>query len=268
MTHDPVSEDTIVGLRSLAERLARSAGDLALAGRRQLGVGQPAAHDTKSTSTDPVTEYDRAAERLLVDALRTARPDDAIVGEEGANFPGTSGIAWHLDPIDGTVNFVYDLPNWCTSVAAVDHNGSVAGAVYAPVLGELFSAGRGIGATLNGAPIRVSNCDRPEMALVGTGFSYSSARRAAQAERIATLLPQIRDIRRQGSAALDFCLVACGRLDAYFEEFLNTWDMAAGQLIATEAGAVATDFSGAGPTTAGVVAAAPALHRHLLALLA
>ncbi len=144
-------------LRSLAEDLARRAGAGALEGRRSLGVGQPVAHDTKSSPTDPVTEYDRAAEQLIVDALRSSRPDDAIVGEEGADDAGISGLEWHIDPIDGTANFVYDLPSWCTSVAVVDAHGPLAGAVYVPVADELFSAARGSGATLNGASITCSS---------------------------------------------------------------------------------------------------------------
>ena len=140
-------------LREFAEALAVRAGDGALAGRRRLGVGQPVVHDTKSSPTDPVTEYDRSAERLIVEGIRRSRPDDAIVGEEGAAHPGTSGLHWLVDPIDGTANFVYDLPHWCTSIAVVDDDGPLAGAVYAPVLGELFSAARGDGATLNGSPI-------------------------------------------------------------------------------------------------------------------
>ncbi len=145
-------------------------------------MGQPASHDTKSTATDPVTEFDRAAEALIVSALRRLRPDDGIVGEEGANVTGTSGIDWHLDPIDGTANFVYDLPMWCTSVAAVDAHGSLVGAVYAPVIGEMFSAARGGGATLNGDPISVSEPTSLEMALVGTGFSYLPDRRRDQGD--------------------------------------------------------------------------------------
>jgi myo-inositol-1(or 4)-monophosphatase len=270
MNHDGSAEQrsAVDELRVLAEDLARSAGTLALTGRRGLGVGQHAAHDTKSTATDPVTEFDRAAEALIVEALQRRRPDDAIVGEEGANFPGTSGIEWHLDPIDGTVNFVYDLSTWSTSVAAVDSHGSVAGAVYVPVTDELFSAGRGAGATLNGTAIGVSRADVLSMALIGTGFSYLPERRRAQSLRLATILPDVRDIRRFGSAALDLCLVGCGRLDAYFEEHLNTWDMAAGVLIAHEAGAVTTDFHGDSPSTAGVVVGAPGVHAQLLSLLA
>jgi myo-inositol-1(or 4)-monophosphatase len=255
-------------LRALAESLAVRAGDDALAGRRRLGVGQPVVHDTKSSPTDPVTEYDRAAERLIVEAIRQSRPDDAIVGEEGAAQTGISGLHWLVDPIDGTANFVYDLPHWCTSIAVVDADGPLAGAVYAPVLGELFSAERGGGATLNGSPIRCSGVDELSRALVGTGFSYSADRRGLQGDRVARLVREVRDIRRQGSAAIDLCLVACGRLDAYFEEHLNSWDLAAGVLIAAEAGAVTSDFAGGEATPAATVAAGPEIHARLLELIA
>ncbi len=255
-------------LRALASDLATRAGALALEGRRGLGVGQPVAHDTKSTPTDPVTEFDRAAEVLIVTTLRRARPDDSIVGEEGADHAGTSGFEWHIDPIDGTANFVYDLPAWCTSVAVVDDNGPLAGAVYVPVTDELFSAARGEGASRNGSPIRCSTASDLAMALVGTGFSYSPAVREVQARRLTELLPQVRDLRRYGSAALDLCMVACGRLDAYFEEHLNSWDLAAGVLIASEAGATTSNF-GSGPAgTDATVAAAPGLHAALLTLIA
>lgn len=255
-------------LRTFAESLAVRAGDEALAGRRSLGIGQPIAHDTKSSPTDPVTEYDRAAERSIVEALRRSRPDDAIVGEEGAAHEGTSGLEWHVDPIDGTANFVYDLPHWCTSVAVVDADGPLAGAVYAPVLGELFSASRGGGATLNGAPISCSRVEHLSHALVGTGFSYSVERRVHQGDRVARLLRDVRDIRRLGSAAIDLCLVACGRLDAYFEEHLNSWDLAAGILVAAEAGAVTSDFTGGPAGPASTVAAGPGIHARLVALIA
>ena len=139
---DRHSADSIADLRALAGDLATRAGALALGGRRRLGVGQPVEHDTKSTPTDPVTEFDRAAEALIVAALREHRPDDSIVGEEGAGHAGSSGLEWHIDPIDGTVNFVYDLPAWCTSIAVVDEHGPLAGAVFVPVTDELFSVAR------------------------------------------------------------------------------------------------------------------------------
>jgi myo-inositol-1(or 4)-monophosphatase len=255
-------------LRSLAADLARRAGQAALAGRRRLGVGQPVDHDTKSTPTDPVTEFDRAAEALIVGALRTLRPYDAIVGEEGTEHLGSSGLAWHIDPIDGTANFVYDLPAWCTSVAVVDEDGTVAGAVFVPVTDELFSAARGAGATRNGEPIRCSNASQLATALVGTGFAYLPATRAVQARRLAALLPQVRDVRRYGSAAIDLCMVACGRLDAYYEEHLNSWDLAAGALIAAEAGAITTNFHGGRAGPDATVASAPGVHVALLEAIA
>ena len=255
-------------LRSLAEELAVAAGRLALDGRRSLGIGHSTAHTTKSTPTDPVTEFDRAAEALIVGELRARRPDDAIVGEEGASDPGTSGLEWHLDPIDGTANFVYDLPTWCTSVAVVDADGSLAGAVYAPVTDELFSAHRGGGATRNGRSVTVSGADRLERAMIATGFSYQAERRAVQAARVAGLLPQVRDIRRFGSAALDLCMVACGRVDAYVEEHLNSWDLAAGVLIAAEAGAVTTSLDGGAVHPGSVAVASPEVHSALLGALA
>lgn len=249
-----------VALQRLAEDLAQRAGMLALDGRRRLGRGQAVAQDTKSSPTDPVTEFDRAAEALIVTEIRRQRPDDAIIGEEGADQAGTSGLAWHIDPIDGTVNFVYDLPAWCTSIAVVDADGPLAGAVYAPVSRELFSAVRGGGATLNGSAIRCSTPSSLATSLIGTGFSYSPEVRGAQARRMTALLPQVRDVRRYGSAALDLCMVACGRLDAYFEEHLNSWDLAAGVLIASEAGASTSDFSDGAASTAAVVAASPGIH--------
>jgi fructose-1,6-bisphosphatase/inositol monophosphatase family enzyme len=255
-------------LRNLTIELATSAGALALDGRRRLGVGQPVAHDTKSTPTDPVTEYDRAAEALIVDTLRSRRPDDSIVGEEGADHVGSSGLVWHIDPIDGTANFVYDLPAWCTSVAVVDEEGPLAGAVFAPVTNELFAAVRGAGATLNGAPISCSGASELATALLATGFNYAPTTRERQARRLASLLPRVRDVRRFGSAALDLCYVASGRFDAYFEEHLNSWDLAAGVLIAAEAGAITSDFATGPASTTATVAAAPAIHAALLELIA
>jgi myo-inositol-1(or 4)-monophosphatase len=264
--HGPPPEQA-TALRALAAELATAAGSSAHDGRRRLGVGQPVEHDTKSTPTDPVTEFDRAAERLIVDALRARRPEDSIVGEEGAGHTGTSGLEWHIDPIDGTVNFVYDLPAWCTSVAVVDQHGPLAGAVYVPVTDELFSAARGEGATRNGEPIHCSRATDLSMALIGTGFNYSPSTRELQAARVARLLPHVRDMRRYGSAALDLCMAACGRLDAYFEEHLNSWDLAAGVLIAAEAGATTSNFAGGPADTDAVVVAAPGLHHALLDLL-
>ena len=251
-------------LRTLCDEIAHDAGSFAHRARRDLGPGARAAHATKSSAVDPVTEFDQATEAMVVERLRRERPDDSIVGEEGANHRGTSGYEWHIDPIDGTVNFVYDLPGWCTSVAVLQHGRPVAAAIYAPVVDELYSAGRGAGATVNGSSVEVSGSTELATSLAATGFSYHLDRhRLVQAARIARILPTVRDIRRQGSAALDLAYVASGRVDLYFEEFINSWDIAAGVLLVTEAGGTVSSFDGSPiEVTAprGVIASTPALH--------
>jgi myo-inositol-1(or 4)-monophosphatase len=232
-------------LRALAESLARGAGEIAVRGRRAAGIGNSLRGDTKSSRTDVVTEFDRAAEEFVVETLRRDRPDDAIVGEEGTADDGTSGYAWYIDPIDGTTNFVYDQPSWSASVAVARDGEMIAGAVYVPPLEEMFSAALGAGATLNGNTIRVTDATDLSLALVGTGFGYRAETRRAQTELLLGVITEVRDIRRLGSAAVDLCLVACGRLDVYYEQHLNSWDAAAGELIAREAGAVTSDFAGA-----------------------
>ncbi|TSA52713.1 MAG: inositol monophosphatase [Actinobacteria bacterium] len=213
---------------------------MALEGRRQGLVDV----QTKSSATDMVTEFDRASEEMIVKGLQSMRPLDAIVGEEGANHSGTSGITWFIDPIDGTTNFLYDLPNWAVSIGAVDADGPVAGAVYIPALQEMFTANRGGGAFCNGSPISCNPITDIASALVCTGFSYAAATRTVQAARVSRLIDKVRDIRRFGAASIDLCFVACGRLDAYFEENLHPWDIAAGDLIAREAGCRSGDFAG------------------------
>jgi len=250
-------------LRGLAESVARDTG-VWLASQRRDGVRTLA---TKSSATDLVTFFDRAAEQRIVAFLRDCRPHDAIVGEEGADTVGTSGLTWLIDPIDGTTNFVYDLGGYAVSVAVVDEHGPLAGAVHVPSTGELFSAHRDGGAWRDGSAIAPSERDDLGQALVATGFSYDPERRRAQAQRLAALLPRLRDVRRLGAAAVDLCLVACGRLDAYFEEYLNAWDCAAGLLIATEAGCRASDFTGGPPRPEALVVSAPALHQSLVGLL-
>lgn len=268
-TVDDLTAGTVDELRMLCDDIAREAGDFAHRARRELGPGARAAHDTKSSAVDPVTEFDRSTEALVVDRLRRARPDDSIVGEEGANHHGGSGYEWHIDPIDGTVNFVYDLPGWCTSIAVLRDGEPVAGAVYAPVVGELYSAGRAHGATLNGIPIGVSGSSELATSLAATGFSYHlDDHRLRQAARIARVLPTVRDIRRQGSAALDLAYVATGRVDLYFEEFISSWDIAAGVLLVTEGGGTVTSFDGSDvdvTAPSGVLASTPALHTEILA---
>jgi myo-inositol-1(or 4)-monophosphatase len=267
----PIDADQIAQLRALSADIAREAGEFAAAARRRLGPGHRVAHETKSSDVDPVTEFDRATESLVVARLRSERPDDSIVGEEGANHVGGSGLEWHVDPIDGTVNFVYDLPGWCTSIGVLYAGRPVAGAIFAPAVGELYSAGLGGGATVNDVPISTSTATDLSTSLLATGFSYHrDARRRDQAERIARILPQVRDIRRSGSAGLDLAYVASGRVDSYLEEFVMSWDVAAGALLVTEAGGVVTSFDGSRLDVReprGVLAAGAGLHGDTLEML-
>ncbi len=238
-------------LRAVAERLAAEAAAY-VAGRRvevfgadPAGVGAVA---SKSTPTDPVTVVDTETEALLRRRLAEVRPGDPILGEEGGGPRGSDEradvVTWVLDPIDGTVNFVYGIPAYSVSVAAQVGGVSVAGAVADVGTGEVYSAGLGLGAHVQGPAERrrlhCTDVSELSMALVGTGFGYSAARRAAQAALLTGLLPVVRDVRRIGSAALDLCMVAAGRLDAHYEHGLNVWDWAAGALIAAEAGARVT----------------------------
>jgi myo-inositol-1(or 4)-monophosphatase len=251
-------------LLALAERLARAAAHLVFDGRAA-GLSDVT---TKSSGTDMVTEFDHASEALVVGGLREARPDDAVIGEEGTDDEGTSGISWLVDPIDGTTNFLYALPGYAVSIGARDGEGALLGVVAVPVLGEVFTAVRGHGAFCNGVRVRASDKADLATALVGTGFGYQPTKRVRQADVLTRVIGRVRDVRRFGAASTDLCFVACGRLDAYYESGLGPWDMAAGELIAREAGAVTSDFVG-GPARPGqVVAAAPGVHADLLALLA
>lgn len=252
-------------LLALAERLAREAGTMALRGRRS---GRALQSDTKSTATDVVTEYDRASEELIVAGLRSARPYDALLGEEGTSTPGTSGIEWLIDPIDGTTNFLYDLPGWGVSIAARSETDTEVGVVYVPTTDEMFTAVRGGGAHLNGQPIRCSTTTDLTTALVATGFGYRPERRAAQARRLEALLPRVRDLRRFGAAAPDLCYVAAGRVDAYYEEWLNAWDLAAGELIAREAGCISGSIDGGPVRPSSALVAAPGVFDAVQSLLA
>ncbi len=260
-------------LLALAQRLAVAAGDLVRRGR---AAGRPAA-GTKSTATDMVTEYDRAAEQAIAEGLREARPHDAILGEEGTTEDATTAasspaddrtpITWMVDPIDGTTNFLYGLPLYTVSLAAADVHGSLAGVVVVPATGEVFAAARGRGATLDGEPIGVRPDATLATALVGTGFAYAPERRHAQLAMWARAIRSIRDLRRLGSAALDLCCVACGRYDAYAEHGLNVWDLAAGALVAHEAGARLGAIEGGPPRATSVLAASPAVFEPLQQLL-
>ena len=243
----------------LAVDLVRQAGAFILDARGT------AADDvtTKSTPTDVVTAVDRAAERLIVDALLSARPDDGVLGEEGSETEGTGRVRWVLDPIDGTVNYLYGLPAYAVSLAAEVDGAVRVGAVYNPVLDELWTAVRGEGAWLNNRQLTGSSVSTLDQALVATGFGYGADRRRTQAVVVATLLPEVRDIRRFGAASLDLCAAAAGRVDAYFERGLAPWDLAAGGLVASEAGLQVTGLRGAAAGPDMVLAAPPALHRLL-----
>lgn len=220
----------------LAERAARAGGEVLMEyyGRPPIGVG------AKSSATDLVSDADRDAERAIRELLASERPGDGLVAEEGSRAEADSGRRWIVDPLDGTINFLYELPAWVVSVALEDAEGLAAGVVHAPVLGETYCAVRGGGAWIaeSGRRLAVSGCDRLDRAMVATGFSYESARRAQQAEVVARLLPLARDIRRAGAAALDLAWTAAGRLDAFYESGLNPWDWAAGHLLVEEAGGV------------------------------
>ncbi len=256
-------------LLALAKSIALEAGELA---RLRRGEGVEVAA-SKSSTEDIVTFADRETEALIRLRLKESRPDDGFFGEESSADEGTSGLTWVVDPIDGTVNFLYGIPQYAVSIAVVDGPPdptswtALAGVVLNPASGELFSATAGGGAFLGATPIHVAAPVELSQALVGTGFSYRSEVRTEQAAVVLGLISRVRDIRRMGSAALDLCAVACGRLDAYFERELNPWDHAAGALIAAEAGAQVGGLRGARATRAFALAAEPGLAGLLEAVL-
>lgn len=256
-------------LLELAIAAAEAAGTMLIRERpADLGVAA-----TKSSPTDVVTEMDRAAERLIVERIRGARPGDAFLGEEGGESGGAARVRWIIDPVDGTVNYLYGLPDWAVSIAAEVDGEVAAGAVAVPTRGELYTALRGDGAYLvraDGAAERLRcNAGVPlERALVATGFGYRPERRAHQAEVLLGVLPNIRDIRRAGSAAVDLCALAAGRVDAYYERGPLEWDIAAGSLIVTEAGGAVGGLHGRPASEDLVIAAGPGLFGPLHDLLA
>lgn len=254
------------------ELLEVALGAAAAASRLLLArAGDPGRVGTKSSATDPVTEADQAAERLLVQSIEAARPEDGLLGEEGSDTESSSGYRWVLDPIDGTVNFLYGLPYWAVSVAceAREEDGSwqaVVGVVAAPALGWTAHAVRGDGAWCDERPLAVRPPVPAAEALVATGFSYDADVRGRQADVAARLIRSVRDLRRLGSAAIDCCLVAMGELDAYYEDSTQRWDWAAGALVAREAGATMSPL--AGPEGGEGLLLAPAgLHEELSGLL-
>lgn len=274
MASEPTPEltaDEIADLETIACTVAREAGDLIVEERPDhLGVAA-----TKSTATDVVTIMDKRSEELLRTRLEAARPGDGLLGEEGASSPSETGVTWVVDPIDGTVNYLYQLPAYAVSVAAcigdVHTPGAwrpVAGAVLNPITDEVFHAGLGRGAFLDhrgrSSAIQVTSQSDLAMSLLATGFGYDVDKRKRQAALAAEMTGLVRDIRRAGSAALDLCSVAAGRLDGYYEAGLNPWDLAAGWLIVTEAGGLVQGRAGGAPT-ADLVVAGGAEHVALLA---
>jgi myo-inositol-1(or 4)-monophosphatase len=256
-------------LREVAESLAREAGELVRAGRPQ----RVEVAATKSSAVDVVTAMDRASEELLRARIAQLRPDDAVLGEEMGSSGGTSGITWVVDPIDGTVNYLYGVASYAVSVAAVmgppsPHEWTaLAGAVHSVVDGRTWTAGYRRGATCDGRPLALADPAALGLCLVGTGFGYDANRRRRQAAVLGSLIGEVRDIRRLGAAAIDLCLVGSGELDLYYERGLNPWDLAAGALVAAEAGAAVTGLRGSRPGVEMTVAGHPRRIGELIALL-
>jgi myo-inositol-1(or 4)-monophosphatase len=249
-------------LLAIAAEAAQAAG--AVLGER---FGRPDPHvRSKTTPTDLVSEADHAAEEVIRGVLAERRPDDGMLGEETGEQAGRSGLRWVIDPLDGTINFLFGIPHWAVSVACEDAEGTVAGVVADPLRGETFGATRDGPATLDGEPISGSDGRALDTSLVATGFSYDATVRARQAEAAGRVLPAVRDLRRCGSAALDLAWTACGRYDAYYERDLKPWDRIAGALICRRAGVALRELAAGAGLPAGLVAAPPALVDDLEAL--
>lgn len=258
MTDSPAASD----LLALAEATGDAAAELIVA-----KVGAAKSIDTKASNLDLVTEVDRASEELIVERLLAARPNDGILGEEGSSVDGTSGVDWVIDPIDGTTSFVYGLPGFSVSIAARWQGETVAGYVHAPVIGARYSATLGHGTERDGAAASCSPITDLATGLIATGFSPDHERRRRQGEHFNALIPNIRDIRRMGSAALDLAAVAAGQLDAYFEIGLSEWDWAAGDLLVREAGGQTIVERDEASGRAFIAAAAPGIADEFFSLL-
>ncbi len=269
--HEDVKHSADPGeLLSLAVRAAERAGEAVRAhvSGRAAHASVRATAETKSSATDLVTAADRESERLIVDVLLSSRPHDGIVGEEGGEHQGTSGIEWVIDPIDGTTNFFYGNPGFSISIAASDAEGALVGVVHDPTRAETFTSMRGKGAWLNGEPLPAPSTVPPiTEALVATGFSYSAELRRRQAQLLPDVLATVRDIRRSGSVALDLCYVAAGRLDAFYEAMPKRWDIEAGALVIAESGRVTRAVAGVLDGTPTLVAGSEGVVDELTALL-
>lgn len=246
------------GLPMLAWEAALTAGELLLAGR-----GEVLTVATKTSATDVVTQMDTRSEAAIIDLILARRPADSVLGEEGGERSGSSGVRWVIDPLDGTVNYTYGQPLWAVSVAAEVAGHTVVGVVDVPVIGETYVAVRGHGSYLITATettrLEVSTPNGLDAALVATGFGYAAFRRAAQGRTVSAVLPQVRDIRRGGAAAVELCFLAARRVDAYFERGVQPWDYAAGALIVSEAGAVVGGPVGQAPSSELFWATSPGL---------
>ena len=249
-------------LLAVAREAAETAGALLVP-----RFGRERAVAAKSSPTDAVSEADLAAERAIREVLDRRRPGDGVLGEEGTgDVPGTTGLRWVVDPLDGTVNYLYGVPQWCVSVAVQDGHGTLAGVIDDPVRGEVFSAAHDEPARLADEELEASGCDELGRALVATGFGYESEVRRAQAAVVARVLPQVRDIRRAGSAALDLAWLAAGRSDAFYERGVKLWDVAAGLLLCERAGLRVRRLEATDTLPAGVLVAPEALLEPLFEL--
>jgi len=242
-------------LRELAERVAREAGAQLL----EAFAGPAIEVEAKSSPTDLVSAADQAAEDLIRSRIAAARPDDGFLGEEGSDETGSTGLRWVVDPLDGTTNFLFGIPQWAVSIAVEDADGVLAGVVYDPPRGELWAAERGGPARLDGRPVQASQRSELATALVATGFGYDAEVRRLQAATVAALLPEVRDVRRFGAAALDLAWCAAGRFDAFYERGVKRWDVAAGSLLCERAGLVVEPLAEAPPQGDGILVATPGL---------
>ena len=249
-------------LLDLATDVARRAGESLLQDYRHAATGV----GTKSTPTDLVSDADRRSEALVKELIAAQRPEDSFLAEETGDAGTGSGLTWIIDPLDGTVNYLFRIPAWCVSIAAREADRTIVGVVHDPNRDETFAAARGGGSSLNGRTIHVSDNADLSQALVGTGFAYDVPTRSAQAEVVRRVLPRVRDVRRGGSAALDLAYLACGRLDGFYEAHMQEWDKAAGIVIIEEAGGVVTPLQDPSGVSDGVIAANPVLHPALRAL--
>ena len=248
--------DELKELLDIATRIAKKAGDLLMERPDKFET------DTKTSEIDVVTHMDKLSEKLIVSEIKSARPDDGIIGEEGADHPSNTGYTWHIDPIDGTVNYIYDLPGWNVSIGIEDGDGPCVGVVYAPSTNSIWTGARGQGSFKNGKRCKVNDPVELDLALLSTGFPYVMEDRKFQIKMVTKLLMNIRDLRRTGGAAIDICNVGSGGNDGYYEQRLKSWDRTAAFVIASEAGAIVSYD----PERDLTLAAGPSLYPKLKAI--